>query len=45
MIPWAEWQNKPITEEKHNEWKATGDYNEGMAVILGKVWHNKEKEG
>jgi hypothetical protein len=44
-IPWVVWQNKPIPEEVYNEWKATGAYNKGMAVILGKVWHNKDKFG
>src|SRR5215213_9386430 len=42
-IPWAEWQNKPIPEDVHNKWKVTGAFNKGMAIILGKVWHNKDK--
>jgi putative DNA primase/helicase len=44
-MPWAEWQNKPIPEEVHNEWKATGAFNKGMAVIPGKVWHREDKKG
>jgi hypothetical protein len=44
-ISWAEWQNKPIPEDLHKEWKTTGAFNKGMAVILGKVWHNKDKSG
>jgi hypothetical protein len=44
-ISWAEWQNKPIPGEVYNEWKAIGAFNRGMAVILGKVWHNKDKLG
>jgi hypothetical protein len=42
---WSEWQNKPIPDKLHNEWKHTGAFNKGIAVILGKVWHNKEKLG
>ena len=40
---WLEWQNKPIPDKIHNEWKDTGAFSKGMAVILGKVWHNKDK--
>jgi P4 family phage/plasmid primase-like protien len=43
-IPWAPWQNKPIPEEVHNEWKATGAFNKGMAIIVGKVWHREDKK-
>src|SRR5215210_3827643 len=45
LVSWSEWQSKPIPEEVHNEWKATEAFNKGMAVILGKVWHNKDKFG
>jgi hypothetical protein len=40
---WSEWQNKPISEELHNEWKKTGAFSQGIAVILGRVWHNEQK--
>ena len=43
-IPWSSWQNKPIPEEDHNEWKATGAFNKGMAIIVGKVWHREDKK-
>jgi hypothetical protein len=42
---WKEWQDKPIPEELHNEWKASGAFNNGIAIILGKVWHNPHKAG
>lgn len=42
---WAEWQDKPIPEELHNEWKASGAFNNGIAIILGKVRHNPHKSG
>lgn len=42
---WSEYQDKPISQEQHEKWKAEGAFNEGVAIILGKVWHNKDKEG
>ncbi len=44
-IKWSEWQDNPIPEELHNPWKSENKFSDGMAVILGKVWHNKEKQG
>jgi hypothetical protein len=40
---WSEWQDSPIPEELHNKWKEEGVFSKGIAVILGKVWHNREK--
>ena len=42
---WKEWQDKPIPEDLHIEWKSSGTFNNGLAVILGKVNHNRQKEG
>jgi hypothetical protein len=42
---WSEWQDKPISEELHNQWKSENKFSNGIAVILGKVWHNKQKSG
>ena len=41
---WAEWQDKPIPDELYGEWKSSGAFNKGIAVILGKVWHNPVKK-
>ncbi|CAN5235912.1 hypothetical protein BH18THE2_BH18THE2_34620 [soil metagenome] len=40
---WKEWQDKPIPSEIHDEWKTSGAFNNGIAIILGKVWHNPHK--
>jgi Bifunctional DNA primase/polymerase, N-terminal len=40
---WKEWQDKPIPQGLHDEWNTSGAFNHGMAVILGKVWHNPVK--
>ena len=41
---WKEWQNKPIPQELHDKWKTSGAFNNGIAIILGKVWHNPLKK-
>jgi hypothetical protein len=42
---WKEWQDKPIPEDLHKEWKSSGAFDNGLAIILGKVHHNRRKEG
>jgi Bifunctional DNA primase/polymerase, N-terminal len=42
---WREWQDRHIPEELHNGWKSENKFSNGMAVISGKVWHNKQKSG
>ena len=44
-VAWLDFQNNPIPEELHNQWKSENKFLDGMAVILGKVWHNLEKSG
>lgn len=45
IVDWKEWQTTPIPEEMHNQWKSQNLFKDGMAIVLGKVWHRKEKEG
>jgi hypothetical protein len=42
---WSEWQDRPIPRELHSRWKLEDKFSNGMAIILGKVWHNKQKSG
>jgi len=42
--PRGNWQIEPIPEEIHNEWKSTGMFKTGMAMVCGKVFHNEEKK-
>ncbi|HEY7082582.1 MAG TPA: bifunctional DNA primase/polymerase, partial [Nitrososphaeraceae archaeon] len=42
IVKWEEWQDRPIPEELHNRWKSSELFANGMAIIPGKVWHNKE---
>jgi putative DNA primase/helicase len=37
---WKEWKDKPIPEWQHKEWKAQGAFNSGLAIVLGKLFHN-----
>jgi hypothetical protein len=41
---WKEWQDKPIPQELHNKWKASVAFNNGIAIILGRIYHNRQKE-
>ena len=45
LVEWKEWQNKPIPEELHNHWKFKNMFKDGMAIVLGRVWHRRDLEG
>jgi putative DNA primase/helicase len=40
---WSKWQDEPIPEDQYNEWKSNGSFNNGIAIILGKIFHNKAR--
>jgi len=41
---WKEWQNNPTLGEKYREWKKTGAFNKGVAVIAGTLWRGPYKD-
>jgi hypothetical protein len=41
---WAEWQDKPIPEELHKQWKTQNAFSKGIAIIPGRVWHREDKK-
>ena len=41
---WSEWQDKPIPQELHNDWKIQNAFSKGMAIIVGNVWHREDKK-
>jgi DNA replicative helicase MCM subunit Mcm2 (Cdc46/Mcm family) len=43
-VKWSKWQNKPISEEQHNKWKEDGEFEKGLAVMSGRVWHRPDKQ-
>jgi putative DNA primase/helicase len=45
IVTWTEWQNTPIPDEIHEQWKRDGTFRNGMAIVCGKVWHNSLKNG
>ena len=44
-IPWSQYQDNPILETQHEQWKQNNAFKDGMAIIPGKVWHNTAKKG
>jgi hypothetical protein len=40
ILKWDKWENEPIPEWQHEEWKAQGAFNNGLAIVLGKLFHN-----
>jgi hypothetical protein len=42
VVPWFGWQSKAIPESLHRQWKTEGLFSDGIAVILGKVWHRQD---
>ena len=44
-IRWSQYQNNPISEVQHIQWKAEGAFLKGTAIIPGKVWHRPDKRG
>lgn len=44
-VEWSKFQDKPVPEELHNKWKSNGDFRKGMAIIVGKIFHRKDRMG
>jgi hypothetical protein len=44
LVSWYEWQDKPIPEQMHNQWKEQGVFLQGIAIIPGRVWHREDKK-
>lgn len=42
---WKEYQDKPIPEKVHQDWKDNGSFVTGIAGIFGLVWHRPDKKG
>ena len=40
---WLPWQDKFISQELHKLRKKNGEYNKGIAIILGKIWRGPFK--
>ena len=42
-VTWKQYQNEPIPEELFKEWKNNGMFEEGIAIICGKVFRGEHK--
>lgn len=40
---WSQWQDKPIPDTLLKEWKESGKFEKGCAIIVGKIWHGPYK--
>lgn len=38
---WLQWQDKSISEELYELRKKNGEYDKGIAIVLGKIWRGK----
>ena len=45
IVAWTEWQDRAIPKELHEQWKREKQFDNGMAIVAGKVWHNSLKAG
>ena len=36
--PWSKWQDQPIPVEIYENWKNNGSFDNGIAIICGKIW-------
>ena len=43
-VKWTGWQDEPIPQELHEQWKKENMFQEGMAVICGKSWRGEYKD-
>jgi hypothetical protein len=43
-ISWKQFQNSPVSEEQFNQWKLVDAYRDGMALVVGKVWHRPDRQ-
>jgi hypothetical protein len=41
---WKIWQDKPIPQSQHEQWKNTGAFSKGMARVHGRIWHRSDLE-
>ncbi|MGH9984454.1 MAG: bifunctional DNA primase/polymerase, partial [Nitrososphaeraceae archaeon] len=41
-VEWKQYQDTPIPESQHELWKTQNLFDEGMAIICGKIWHRSD---
>lgn len=43
LVAWIEYQDQPISKEQFEKWKNNGDFDNGVAIIAGKIWRGAYK--
>ena len=43
-IPWKQFQNSPVSELQYKQWKKDDAYRDGMAIVVGNVWHRPDRQ-
>ena len=43
IVYWKEFQTKPVPQEIHDQWTNQGLFDNGIAIILGRVWHRNDR--
>lgn len=41
FMEWKRWQTESIPEELHDQWKKENKFEDGLAIILGRVWRGE----
>lgn len=41
FVKWSEWQDKSLSSEIYEEWKRSGEFNNGCALVSGRIWRGK----
>jgi hypothetical protein len=44
IVRWADWCDGPIPDELHKDWITRGLFKSGLAIVLGRAWHLKDRE-
>ena len=44
LTTWKEWQTTPIPEPLFEKWKTEGAFNNGCALLTGKIWRGLHKD-
>ena len=40
---WSQWQDKPISDDLHEQRKKNSEYNKGIAIVTCQIWRGKNK--
>lgn len=44
LVEWKKYEFDPVPELQHNQWKNSGAYDKGIAIVVGKVHHREDRK-